>query len=176
MVVLSKRKRLPMFLLFVLCISAAGAKPHAIYVSVTSVYFKQGEMLPSVRIRLFFDDLQRCAQEEWGLEERPPLPYFTEEGGMQRYVDEHIKLQLDQQDIRLHFDRVEADQDDAISVYLKAELLQDEFPDEWSEIWVFNDFFVEQIEAQKNLVRIRYGSMREFFNLDKDRRELQLAL
>jgi hypothetical protein len=148
---------------------------HAIYVSVTTLYFQADSSLPEVRIRLFFDDLQRCAQEEWGLAERPTLDLFVENGGMQTYLDDHMQLKLNDIPIPLLFDRIEPDQDDALSVYIKCELDETLMKDiaKLKVIDFKTDFFTEQIEAQQNLVRIRYGKQREFYNLDRFITQLQ---
>lgn len=148
---------------------------HAIYVSVTTLYFQADSSLPEVRIRLFFDDLQRCAQDEWGLDERPTLDFFVENGGMQTYLDDHMQLKLNDVPIPLLFDRIEQDQDDALSVYIKCELDEVLLKDiaRLEVIDFKTDFFTEQIDAQQNLVRIRYGKQREFYNLDKFITQLQ---
>lgn len=161
--------------IFILVLSVFGAVNelppiHTIYVSVTSIYFKQDEVLPSVKIRLFYDDLQRCAKAEWGLSENPNLNDFAE-GGMNRYINKHMQINMDGIPLRLQLKKIEED-GEALSVEMQPVLTdttQMAKVASWSQLEVYNDLFTQHIDAQQNLIRYRYASDRQFENLDRKR-------
>jgi hypothetical protein len=142
--------------------------PHTIYVSVTSVYFPNDGTQPELKIRLFFDDLQRCVKEEWALKEIPDLGFFAGEN-MDRYLNKHLKISLDTTVIAYKMESLEED-GEAISIHMiPSVLVPDSLAKVWKKMTVQTDLFVNQIEQQQNLVRVRYESKREFFNLDQNR-------
>lgn len=149
----------------------ADLKPvHTIYVSVTSIYFLEGEILPTVKIRLFYDDLQRCSKAEWGLAENPVLSDFAE-GGLNRFINDHLKIKMDSLSVDLDLSKIEED-GEALSIQMTA-LMSDSTKAEdyaaWKNIYVINDLFTAHIDAQQNLIRFKNGSTRSFENLDRKR-------
>lgn len=142
--------------------------PHTIYVSVTSVYFPNDGNQPELKIRLFLDDLQRCVKEEWGLTETPELGFFAGEN-LNRYLSNHLKIKLDTTSIAFKMESLEED-GEAISIHMiPVQAVAEPLASTWKKMLIQTDLFVNQIEEQQNLVRVRYESKREFFNLDQKR-------
>lgn len=148
--------------------SAPYPFPHTIYVSVTSIYFPNDGDQPELKIRLFFDDLQRCIKKEWALDETPELGFFAG-SNLDRYLNTHIALKLDTTTIAFKMESLEED-GEAISVHMvPVEEVPKALASSWKKMTIQSDLFVNQIEEQQNLVRVRYERKREFFNLDQKR-------
>lgn len=150
--------------------SAFPNTPHTIYVSVTSIYFSENELLPNVKIRLFYDDLQRCAKTEWGLAENPNLIDFAE-GGINRFINDHLQIKMDKIPLELQLAEIEED-GEALSIQMNVVLKDSssiEKLSQWKKMDVYNSIFTDHIDAQQNLIRFRYASDRVFENLDRNR-------
>jgi hypothetical protein len=150
-----------------LSISAAS---HTVYVSVTSIYFSENNLLPNVKIRLFYDDLQRCTKVDWGLATNPSLIDFAE-GGIDRYINDHLKIKMDQISLQLQLAQIEED-GEALSIEMNTVLTDSttlEMISNWEKMEVYNSIFTDHIDAQQNLIRFRYESDRFFENLDRSR-------
>lgn len=148
--------------------NVATSLPHTIYVSVTSVYFPNDGNQPELKIRLFFDDLQRCVKEEWALTETPELGYFAGEN-LNRYLSDHLKILLDTTNIAFKMESLEED-GEAISIHMiPVQEVAEPLANSWKKLVIKTDLFVNQIEEQQNLIRVRFESKREFFNLDQNR-------
>ena len=113
---------------------AAHKIPHTIYVSVTSVYFPNDGTQPELKIRLFFDDLQRCVKQEWALTETPDLGFFAGEN-MDRYLNKHLEIKLDNTTIAYKMESLEED-GEAISIHMIPSV---SVPDSLAKVWKKND-------------------------------------
>lgn len=168
--VLSKRQHLRhrkiiIVLLLITCTLACGGWVlHEFYVSLTDIRLNSDSEKFEISMRLFPDDLDRALKRTFGTTVHMGTELEIPEADtlLQRYLDLHFSLQVDDQPVVLHYLGKEPEAN-VLWCYLESEPVSNP-----GSIRVRNSLLTEEFEDQVNIVQVYLGEWNRSLLLSRD--------
>lgn len=134
---------------------------HAIYVSVIEVEKGEKDHDGILKVKVFIDDLQDAIHNETGNRRSYRSGCRSGDTELESYFKSHLKLELNAQSVNINLADCERLED---SLWLNFEF---ESKDDWSELQISANYFMELFPTQSNIVSITNDADRQFSRLNK---------
>ena len=151
-----------LFLLTTIGLLLSAFALHPYYMSVTEIEYKPAEKEVQVACKIFTDDLEEALKKEFAkkIDIVNPVQKKENEQLLQRYLQKHLKLQLDNKAVVLEFFGFEAE-GEAIWIYLLAKNT-----DAFKSAIVFNDVLYSYRNEQINILHFKNKGERKSYRLN----------
>lgn len=151
-----------LFLLMAIGLWLTAFSLHPYYMSVTEIEYKPAEKEIQVACKIFTDDLEDALKKEFAkkVDVVNPAQKKENEQLLQRYVQKHLKLQLDNKAVTLEFLGFE-EEGEAIWIYLLAKNTT-----AFKSAVVFNDVLYSYRNEQLNIIHFKNKGERKSYRLN----------
>jgi hypothetical protein len=137
---------------------------HEYHVGIYDIYYKEQKF--QLVQKLFVDDFEKALNLSGRiLKFGDDINEIELSEAMQSYISDHFKLSLDKVNMDLKFVGAEMEDYHTVFLYWESEAVYEEF----KEIEVFNNIFLEVSQDQQNMHRFYYGEKESSLLLHKDR-------
>lgn len=135
---------------------------HPYYMSVTEIEYKPAEKEVQVACKIFTDDLEDALKKEFArkVDVVNPAQKKENEQLLQRYLQKHLKLQLDNKAVALEFFGFE-EEGEAVWIYLLAKNTA-----AFKSALVFNDVLYSYRNEQINIIHFKNKGERKSYRLN----------
>jgi hypothetical protein len=135
---------------------------HPYYMSVTEIEYKPAEKELQIACKIFTDDLEDALKKEFAkkVDIVNPAQKKENEQLLQRYLQKHLKLQLDNKAVALEFFGFE-EEGEAIWIYMLAKNTA-----AFKSAVVFNDVLYSYRNEQINIIHFKNKGERKSFRLN----------
>lgn len=135
---------------------------HPYYMSVTEIEYKPAEKELQIACKVFTDDLEDALKKEFAkkVDIVNPAQKKENEQLLQRYLQKHLKLQLDNKAVALEFFGFE-EEGEAIWIYMLAKNTA-----AFKSAVVFNDVLYSYRNEQINIIHFKNKGERKSFRLN----------
>ncbi len=135
---------------------------HPYYMSVTEIEYKPAEKELQIACKIFTDDLEDALRKEFAkkVDIVNPAQKKENEQLLQRYLQKHLKLQLDNKAVALEFFGFE-EEGEAIWIYLLAKNAA-----AFKSAVVFNDVLYSYRNEQLNIIHFKNKGERKSYRLN----------
>ncbi|WP_317127875.1 DUF6702 family protein [Lacibacter luteus] len=135
---------------------------HPYYMSVTEIEYKPAEKEVQIACKIFTDDLEEALKREFNkkVDIVNAAQKKENEQLLQRYLQKHLKLQLDNKTLALEFFGFE-EEGEAIWIYLLAKNVA-----AFKSANVFNDVLYSYREDQLNIIHFKNKNERKSYRLN----------
>ena len=151
-----------LFLLLAIGLWLTAFSLHPYYMSVTELEYKPAEKEVQVACKIFTDDLEEALKREFNkkVDIVNAAQKKENEQLLQRYLQKHLKLQLDNKAVALDFFGFE-EEGEAIWIYLLAKNTA-----AFKSATVFNDVLYSYREDQLNIIHFKNKGERKSYRLN----------
>lgn len=151
-----------LFLLSTISFVLSAFALHPYYMSVTEIEYKPAEKEVQVACKIFTDDLEEALKNEFSKKADVVNPAQKKETEqlLQRYVQKHLKLQLDNKAVPLEFLGFE-EEGEAVWIYLLVKNMA-----AFKSAVVFNDLLYSYRNEQINIIHFKNSGERKSFRLN----------
>lgn len=151
-----------LFLLTTIGLWLSAFSLHPYYMSVTEIEYKQAEKEIQVACKIFTDDLEEALKKEFAkkVDMVNPAQKKENEQLLQRYLQKHLKLQLDNKAVVLEFFGFE-EEGEAIWIYMLANNAA-----AFKSAVVFNDVLYSYRNEQINIIHFKNKGERKSYRLN----------
>ena len=135
---------------------------HPYYMSVTEIEYKPAEKELQIACKIFTDDLEEALKKEFAkkVDVVNPVQKKENEQLLQRYVQKHLKLQLDHKAVALELLGFE-EEGEAIWIYLLVKNMA-----AFKSAVVFNDLLYNYRNEQINIIHFKNIGERKSYRLN----------
>lgn len=151
-----------LFLLTTIGFLLSAFSLHPYYMSVTEIEYKPAEKELQIACKIFTDDLEDALKKEFAkkVDIVNPAQKKENEQLLQRYLQKHLKLQLDNKAVALEFFGFE-EEGEAIWIYMLAKNTA-----AFKSAVVFNDVLYSYRNEQLNIIHFKNKGERKSFRLN----------
>lgn len=151
-----------LFLLMAIGLWLTAFSLHPYYMSVTEIEYKPAEKEIQIACKIFTDDLEEALKKEFAkkVDVVNPAQKKENEQLLQRYLQKHLKLQLDHKAVALEFFGFE-EEGEAVWIYLLAKNTA-----AFKSAVVFNDVLYSYRNEQLNIIHFKNKGERKSYRLN----------
>ncbi len=151
-----------LFLLTTIGFLLSAFSLHPYYMSVTEIEYKPAEKELQIACKIFTDDLEDALKKEFAkkVDIVNPAQKKENEQLLQRYLQKHLKLQLDNKAVALEFFGFE-EEGEAIWIYMLAKNTA-----AFKSAVVFNDVLYSYRNEQINIIHFKNKGERKSYRLN----------